>query len=163
MEFLATSILFAGMIDDLRSKKVHNKLIIALTIITLISVVYLNGIFGLTAGLLGFALALVFGIPLVLTGVLGGGDMKLLAVFGLATNSMAVLWVVIYSIIWGALLGVVRAIFMGRFSELVLSTTNMLWTRGGTAQNDFKFPYTVALFFGWLTHLSLMRLGVSLW
>lgn len=163
MEFLATSILFAGMIDDLRSKKVHNKLIIALLVITVVAEIYFKGVFGLTSGLLGFALALVFGIPLVLTGVLGGGDMKLLAVFGLATNSMAVLWVVIYSLVWGAFLGVVRAIFMGKLSELVLSTTNMLWTRGGAAQNDFKIPYTVALFFGWLTHLSLMRLGVSLW
>lgn len=162
MEVLATLILLSGVIDDLWTKKVHNKLIIVLFAITIITLVVFFGPYSLFSASLSFVLALAFGIPLVLVGVLGGGDMKLFAVFGLATNTSAVLGVAVYSLVWGALLGVVRALFMGRLQELLLSTSQLLWVKGNAGQ-EFKVPYTVALFFGWLTHLTLIQLGASPW
>lgn len=162
MTIVATLILFCGMLDDLRSQKVHNKLILVLFFVALLSLIALHGVYALPSALLSFALALAFGIPLVLVGAIGGGDMKLLAVFGLATHISAVLGVAIYSLLWGALLGLVRAGFMGKLQDLVLSTTQLLWVRGAT-HSALKIPYTVALFFGWLTHLTLVQVGVSPW
>lgn len=162
MEVLATLILLSGVIDDLWTQKVHNKLIIALFAITVVALIFFFGPYSLFSASLSFILALAFGVPLVLVGVLGGGDMKLFAVFGLATNTSAVLGVAIYSLIWGALLGVTRALIMGRFQDLLLSTSQLLWVKGD-ARQEFKVPYTIALLFGWLTHLTLVRLGVSPW
>lgn len=163
MYMLATFILFSGVLDDLRSQKVHNKLIIALFCITIILVPVLSGPSALITALVSFGLALMFSIPLVLVGVIGGGDMKLFAVFGLATNVPAVIGVGVYSLAWGALLGVVRAALSGKFQELLLSTTQLLWIKKGPGQKQFKIPFTVALFFGWLTHVTLVQLGQSPW
>lgn len=163
MDILATVILLAGVVDDLRSQKVHNKLIIFLFLLTVATLIYLSGPTSLIPSSISFALALAFSLPLVLVGVLGGGDMKLFAVFGLATNIPAVLGVAVYSLLWGALLGVVRALISGKFKTLVLSTTQLLWTKGGSSNSEFKIPYTVALFFGWLTHMSLLHMGASPW
>ena len=163
MDILATVILLAGVVDDLRSQKVHNKLIIFLFLLTVVAIVFLSGPIALLSSSLGFFMALAFSIPLVLVGVLGGGDMKLFAVFGLATNVSAVLGVAVYSIFWGALLGVVRALISGQFKALMLSTTHLLWAKGGSTATEFKIPYTIALFFGWLTHMTLLHMGVSPW
>lgn len=163
MEIAATLILLAGVIDDLRSQKVHNKLIIALFSLTVLALIIISGPFSLVSGSVSFLLALGFAIPLALAGVIGGGDMKLFAVFGLATNTHAVLEVAAFSLIWGALLGTTRAILMGQGKSLLLSTTQLLWTKGGPGSTEFRIPYTVALLFGWMSHLTLMHLGISLW
>lgn len=163
MDVLATFILLSGVLDDLRSQKVHNKLIIALFCITLILTPILLGPSALVSALISFGLALMFSIPLVLIGVIGGGDMKLFAVFGLATNIPAVIGVGVYSLIWGALLGIIRAAMGGKLQELVLSTTQLLWIKKGSGQKQFKIPFTVAMFFGWLTHLTLVQMRMSPW
>lgn len=162
MTLLGTFVLAAGVIDDLRSQKVHNYLILILFLITFVTVLVVSGVAGLATGALSFLLALFFGMPLFFAKMLGAGDVKLFAVFGLATDFNAVLHVAVLSILWGALLGVVKAIFSGQLQTLILSTTQMLWTKGEGAK-QFRIPFTVAMFFGWMTHLSLIRMGVSIW
>jgi prepilin peptidase CpaA len=162
MEIWATLILVLAAIDDLRSQKVHNKLVIALLIFTFIALLVTGGPYSILPGLVSFSVALMFAIPLTLVRVIGGGDMKIFAVFGLATNISAVIGVAIFSILWGALLGLIRALFMGNFKELLLSTSQLLWVKG-ESRTEFKIPYTIALLVGWLTHLTLVRMGVSPW
>ncbi|HAG91536.1 MAG TPA: hypothetical protein DCL41_06675 [Bdellovibrionales bacterium] len=162
MEIFATTLLIAGMIDDLRSQKIHNKLILALVAATLIFLTINSGFAGIVSGGVSFLVALAFAVPLTLAKVLGGGDMKLFAVFGLATNIPAVLGVAVFSLFWGALLGVVRAGLGGQLKGLILSTTQLLWTKGEGHQ-AFRIPYSVALLLGWMTHLTLLHAGMSLW
>ena len=163
MEIVATLILLAGVVDDLRSQKVHNKLIIALFSLTVLALIIISGPLSLIPASISFLLALGFAIPLALVGVLGGGDMKLFAVFALATNTHAVMEVAVFSLIWGALLGTTRAILMGQGKNLLLSTTQLLWVKGGPGATQFRIPYTIALLFGWMSHMTLMHLGISLW
>jgi Flp pilus assembly protein protease CpaA len=163
MNVMATLILCAGVFDDLRTQKIHNKLILALLALTVLALLILSGPYAFIPALYSFLLALAFALPLTLAGVLGAGDMKLFAVFALATDMVGVTHVAIFSVVWGALLGLLRALFMGKARELLLSTTQLIWMKGGPAREAFKFPYSVALLFGWLSHLTVTHLGMSLW
>lgn len=152
-------ILLAGVIDDLRSRKVHNKLILGLLPVALVSQFLIFGVSGIGVAALSFGLALCLTVPMVLSGMLGGGDMKLLAVFGLATNMNAVLWVAVLSILFGGLLGLVRAMVSGQGLVLVTNTFRLLKREKIDSAKLHPIPYTVALFFGWITFLSLNNWG----
>jgi len=156
---IPTLILFLGVIDDLRSRKVHNRLVVALMVAAALSSLAIWGLNGLIFGLIAALVAIVIGVPLVIAGVIGAGDMKLMVAFGLATSWTAVMWVFIYSLIWGALLGVFRAILRGEGRMLFVSTMSVAMFKKGSPLPLQKIPYTVALFFGWLTLLSLTHMG----
>lgn len=156
---LPSAILAAGVFDDLRSQKVHNKLILSLLPFAVIGQFLGFGLEGLGYGALAFLLSLAITVPMVLTGMLGGGDMKLYAVFALATNLNATIWVGITSLVWGGLLGVVRAILNRQSTLLLMNTIGLLKKERPDDAHLTKVPYTVALAFGWMTYLSLTRLG----
>ena len=158
---LPTLILIVGVIDDLRSRKVHNWLILLLLGVALATTTYFNGWNGLKMGGLSLTVALVSCLPLVLTKIMGAGDMKLLMVFGIVVDPMTVVWVLVYSFVWGAILGVAQALLNKDGFNLLMNTFNIA-TGGGKQINKSKLhkvPYTVALFFGWLTQLSLTGFG----
>lgn len=152
-------ILAAGTFDDLRSQKIHNKLILILLPIAIISQFLGFGTQGLALGFLAFGLALCFSIPMVLSGMLGGGDMKLYAVFAMATNFHATLWVGVYSLFWGALFGIFRSILMGQGLVLVMNVVGLMKNEKPESAHLTKIPYSVALLMGWMTYLSLQQLG----
>lgn len=152
-------ILGVGVFDDLRSKKVHNKLILILLPIALLSQFIGFGLSGISYGAFGFLLALSLTIPMVLAGMLGGGDMKLFSVFALATNMNAAIWVGMTSLFWGALLGIFRAIFLGQGLVLLTNTMGLLRKEKPKEAHLTKIPYTVALLFGWLTYLTFQFIG----
>ena len=154
-----SAILLAGTIDDLRSQKIHNKLILAMLPIVLISQFVGFGASGLGYGALAFGVALGISIPMVLAGVLGGGDMKLFAVFAIATNIAATVYVGIYSLFWGALFGVMRAILMGQGLVLFYNMVGLVKREKPAEAHLTKIPYSVALLFGWMTYLSLRQIG----
>lgn len=154
---LPTTILLAGLIDDLRSGKVHNWLILSLGLVTILTVGIFMQFSGINQGLLGSGMAIVLCIPLFKGGILGGGDLKLLTVFGLSTDWNTVLWVLVYSFFWGALLGFIRAVLSGNAIQLLKNTIKLALPK--TKREDLqlqRIPYTVALAFGWLTQLSLV-------
>lgn len=156
---IPTVILLAGVADDLRSRKVHNWLVIVLLVAAAAFQFFLQGWFGLNQGLLGAATALAVGLPLVLMRLMGAGDMKLMFAFGMATSWSATFTVMIWALFWGAILGLVRAAVGGDLKKLMVSTMNV--ARGRSHATDLslhKIPYTVALMFGWLSYLTLSRL-----
>lgn len=154
---LPSLILLVGLVDDLKSRKIHNWLIVGLLSLTVLAVGIAFGIAGLQQGLLGLCAGVALCLPLFMGRILGGGDLKLLAVFGMASDWNSVLWVLAYSFFWGALLGLIRAILGGTALELIRNTVQLVLPK--SQDKDFHFhriPYSVALVFGWLTHLSLM-------
>ncbi len=152
-------ILGAGIIDDLRSQKVHNKLIMILLPLAIVGQFLGFGLEGLAYGGLAFLFALMLTIPMVLTGMLGGGDMKLLALFALATNLNATIWVSVTSLFWGGLLGVIHAILNKQGTLLLWNTIGLFKKQKPDENHMTKIPYTVALMFGWMTYLSLTQFG----
>ncbi len=154
---VATFTLVAGMVDDLRSRKVHNVLVLSLLPAVVLANFYFLGIEGFMTGIGTLLLALILTIPLFAFRVLGGGDVKLFAVFALAVNPLTMFWTLIYSFIWGALFGVTRAALSNQLLAVVKNTTKVGQRQKIEAQHLHKIPYTFALLLGWLTQLTYMR------
>lgn len=153
---LPTSLLIASVVDDLKTKKVHNWLILTMAGIAVLYQLIINGLAGLGQGALGMLVAILVCLPLVLVKGLGAGDLKVLAVLGLATNWNVAVWTAFFSLVWGALFGVLQAVFSGQALVLAKNTFDLLKKSTRTeVKNLHRIPYTVALLFGWLTYVSL--------
>jgi len=78
--------------------------------------------------------------------------------FGMATSWPIAISVVIWSVIWGGLLGLIRATVAGELPQLLKSTYNVAARRKPDEATLHRIPYTIALMFGWLTVMTLSRL-----
>ena len=148
-------ILAAGVVDDLRSRKFHNWLFLTCCVLGAVVVAISGGMHELLFAGFGFFAGFIILLPLVLTGLIGAGDMKLLAAFGLVAGWDAVLTVAVLSLFWGAIFGVVRVLAdkQGRAFFKNLSAIATLQKRENLVLH--RMPYTVALFMGWLSYLVL--------
>src|SRR5688500_1195533 len=120
---LPSLLLLSGFITDLKTRKVYNWLVISGAVLGLAQCFYLGGFNGILHGVAALGLALLLTVPLVLLGVLGAGDMKLLAVLGLMTSASAIINIFLYAFIWAAVFGIAYALFTGR---LKIIFSNML-------------------------------------
>ncbi len=151
--FAATAILLAGVVDDFRSRKFHNWLFLVCVAVALIVSIATGGVTGLLMSLGGFAAGIVIFLPLVLLKILGAGDMKLMAAFGIVAGWNAVLSVAIFSIFWGAAFGLAQVVLKGQLKSVLRNLGSMAINKGQPATELHKIPFTAALFVGWLTYL----------
>lgn len=155
-----TLILIAGLITDLRSRKIYNWLVLTCLAFAIASTIYFNGLSsGLIQGAQGAGLALVLTLPMVLIGVLGAGDMKLLFAFGFATSYTATLNVVLYSFIWAALFGLIYTIASGRGKKLFTNLIGMLSGKKPEKTELSHIPFTVAMVLAWATYVFSLKAG----
>jgi len=159
MFMVATFTLIAGMVDDLRTRKVHNALVFSLLPLVALASFYFRGFEGTMTGVGALLLALILTIPLFAARILGGGDVKLFGVFALALDPLSMFWTLIYSFIWGALFGLTRAALSKQLLALVRNTTKAASRHKIQAQELHKIPYTFALLLGWLTQLTFLRMA----
>jgi Flp pilus assembly protein protease CpaA len=160
MEMLAvaTFTLVAGLVDDLRSRKVHNALILAMLPFVFLLSFYFRGLDGSLLGLGAMVGALIVTLPLFMLGILGGGDVKLFALFSFCLDPMSMFWTLIYSFLWGAAFGVTRAALQKNLLSLVRTTYKASRQRV-EKQELHKMPYTFSLLLGWFTQLTLLHAG----
>ena len=158
---IASVTLVIGFMDDVRSRKVHNPLVVTLFVLTLVGTIYVRGIVGSIPGAAALMIALIATIPMFAMGVLGGGDVKLFAVFALALDVPSALNTLLYSLIWGALFGLCRAALSKQLLTLVKNTYRVGRRPRAPAPQIQKIPYTFALLLGWFTQLTLLRAGVG--
>jgi prepilin peptidase CpaA len=149
----ATAILIAGVVDDLKTRKFHNWLFLTVSGFALIVLFLTRGVSGLPEGALGFAAGIAIMLPLVLMKIIGAGDMKLTAAFGILAGSGAVLSVAIFSLVWGVVFGLARAAFAGQLGLIANNLATLALTKGKQPIQAHRIPYTVAILMGWLTHL----------
>ncbi len=142
------SFLLIAITDDLLFKKFHNWLFLTMLSLSLIYTATLSPLSWSEAGL-GFLSGLGLMLPLVLLRALGAGDMKFMMCLGVLLGASATLHVFIYSLFWGALLGVLRVLLSGQ----ILSLKNNLQTMSYrlAPHKLHTIPFTVAIFLGWLT------------
>jgi prepilin peptidase CpaA len=160
---VATLTLVAGLVDDLRSRKVHNVLVLTLLPAVVAASLYYRGLDGSLTGVGAFVLALIATIPLFAFGILGGGDVKLFAVFALALDPASMFYTLFYSVIWGAAYGVTRAALQKELPTLVRNTYRLTANKQRLQTQEFhKIPYTFALLLGWFTQLTYLRAGGAL-
>ena len=163
--FLSTLILAVGVVDDLRSRKIHNKLILILLPLALMGTLLLKGVSGLLVGGIAALLALVMGIPLNLTKIIGGGDLKLLVVFSLTVTWMEAGLSLIYALPWALLLGVFKITLDGKLKDFIANLMVLVKLQKPVVSTLHTIPFSLALLFGWLTYVSLKKgglLGITL-
>jgi prepilin peptidase CpaA len=155
---LALLLLGAGVVTDLRSKKVPNQIIIAGAVVAIIFMVATQGFSGVMLAGLSLLTAAVAIMPLYLMRVLGGGDVKLMLAASLLMDWKAVLISIFAAMIWGSVLGIVQVILKGQgkaFAHNMLALANRAKLSESTVH---KIPFTVALLLGYLS--SLVYAGV---
>ena len=152
---VASGILLAGVVDDLKTRKFHNWLFLTCAAIGFLSSLVLFGTHGLIPATMGFFGGFFLLLPLVMLKVIGAGDLKLMAAFGAATDWNSVLAVAIFGLIWGAIFGVTRVVISKQAPVLAKNMMQLALFKSTKGIELHTIPYTVALFFGWLTHLLM--------
>ena len=144
-------VLLAGVVDDLRSRKIHNSLILVLFACSLIFIPFVFGVKALLPALGKSALALFISAPLVLAKIIGGGDMKLFAVLALTISLYDLSFSLLFSFFWAAALGTVKAILDKKIYLLALNLFNLFKLKKISSDEMSTFPFSVSLFLGWLS------------
>lgn len=147
--------LLLGAVDDIRSRKVHNRLIAGIFISSLIVVTIVDGKIGLLDSLFSILTAFISVLPLYLLKALGGGDVKLFTAVSPLLTWKAVLVMLLGSLVWGALLGLFQVLLKGQGKALVQNMLGIFLRNKPAEQNLHKIPYTIALLFGFLTSLKI--------
>lgn len=152
---IATGILIWAVFEDLRSRKFSNRSFLIAAAIAFIAALSLGGISELIPLTLGFGAGIIFFLPLVLAGIIGAGDMKLMAAFGILAGWHAVLWTGVYGILWGAVFGLIQIIVRGQLGILRQNLLSLAITRTKGSLQLHHIPFTAPLLLGWLSHLVL--------
>lgn len=152
---LSALILLIACIDDLRSRKIHNKLILFLLPLVLLAVAIIGGVEALKTGLLSALIAFIIGVPLTLSRAIGGGDLKLLFVFALSLNWSDFLTIFVYSFFWALVLGLVKVVLDRKLKEFFRNVLFLFQRQSVKGLQFHTMPFSVALFVAWLSFLSL--------
>lgn len=120
----------------------------------------------------GLALGLMAFLPLYLIGVMGAGDVKLVAMVGAIIGPVDVLWAVLYTMIVGGVLSIVMVLARGTTQRLLsnfLTLFQLTYLDAGTGvrpnlhiderASAGKLPYGVAIAIGTIGYLLLHPFG----
>ena len=171
--FLPGVILLVASIDDLRSRKIHNHLILFMLPFVLLAVFLSHGVLvgsaggfsasrgfeGLLAGGFSALLALLVGVPLTLGRIIGGGDLKLLVLMSLTLSWPDFFQILIYSLPWALLLGLVKIVLDKQLKEFFWNLIFLMRYRRIQGLKFHSIPFSVALFAAWLSFLTLQGLN----
>jgi prepilin peptidase CpaA len=141
--------------QDLQERKVKNHTTVALLIVGFVTAFFAEGSSGLLNAAMSLAVAFLAGLPLYLPRVLGGGDYKLVMALSPFLMWNQVLILVLSSLIWGSLLGLLMVILKGKLKSFV-TNLKLIFMKTKPAEDALhKIPYSVALVFGYLTAIAL--------
>lgn len=158
---LAGLILVVGVLFDLRTKKIPNKLILAGFLLSILSLVFLDGLSTFWLPAASFGSAVIFTLPLYMMRALGAGDVKLIFVLSFLLGWKMTITMILASMVWGSLLGIIRVILSGKTKEFIYNLFFIL-KRTEVEKNQLHYiPYSVAIFFGFLTSLTLDQWGLT--
>ena len=162
LNWTASAVLLAGMLDDFMTRKVHNWLVLSALTVAIVVCAFVAPQSFLQTHLLGFFAAIALTLPLVMIGWLGAGDMKLLAVFGLLSGSLATLNVLIFALVWATVWGFVLVCVNGGFRTYYMNIKNILFFQKSQGLKLQAMPFTAPIFLGWITFLKLQSLHLQL-
>jgi len=152
--------LISATYTDLKMRKIPNQLILIFGFASLAVLFLSDGFGGFSSSLAAMGTMAIFALPLYLLRAIGGGDFKLLFAFSILSTWNGVVMTLLASLVWGALLGVVQSLLGGQGKLLAQNLFAIAMRAKPSEQVLHKIPFTVAILFGWMTHLSLMSMGV---
>jgi Flp pilus assembly protein protease CpaA len=104
---------------------------------------------------ISFLTAAAFALPAYYMKIFGGGDTKLFLALSPFLSGGGVLEVFVASVIWGAILGLILVISKSKLSDFIVNLKMLLLKQRPIEQNLHRMPFSVAITFGFLTHLVL--------
>ena len=167
---LLAAYLLAAVYNDLRERRIPNKLVLAGLITALVSHTLVSGWPGLGAAVVAALTGLLVFLPLNMLRLMGAGDVKLMAMAGaFSASAQATLWMVLYTLLAGGLLVLLYAA-KSQVREK-LSTNLFIMLKLGAAELDgrgtgdteklqpaARLPYAVAIACGSLGYLIFSKL-----
>lgn len=160
LNFVISAFLLGAVICDVSSHRLPNWLLLFGLLVALTLQVWLNGISGLGYWVAGLLTGLVLLLPLYILGGMAAGDVKLMAVVGSFLGSNGALWAGSYSLMVGAILGIIYLICKGHLGRFAMRYWVMAITRCRIQvdENDaarHRFPYAVAIAAGTLLSMYM--------
>ena len=151
-------LLLGAVIYDLVSHRLPNYFLLFGLLVALVWQAWTAGWGGVITGGAGFLTGLVLFIPFYALGGMAAGDVKLMAVVGSFIGAVGALWAGAYSLMAGAVLGVVYLLYKGHLGRFVVRYWAMAITHSHipAADNDaarHRFPYAIAIASGTLLSL----------
>lgn len=151
--------LLSAVFFDLKTRKVPNQLILVFFAVAIFLSLLADGLQNIGGILASLGTAIIFVLPLYLLRAIGGGDVKLLIVFSILCSWNGVITTVFAALFWGSVLGVLQSIISGQGKVLAQNLVALALRTKQSEKVLHKIPFTVAILFGWLTHLSLINVG----
>ena len=123
-QFAAIAMAVVAAVWDLKTRRIPNLLTFGAALIALAAHGYTGGMTGLGWALAGWLVGLVFFLPIFALGGMGAGDVKLLAALGAWLGPGPIVWVALFSLVAGGVLGLAVAIGYGYLTQAL---TNIWW------------------------------------
>ncbi len=153
-------ILVLALAADLKTRKIHNKLLLCLIPVALTAVVLTQGWTALfRTSLLSGLGALAFSMPLYFFRIIGGGDLKLYVTVALTWNLSTVFWSLALALPWGGFLGLIRSCLQGRAYIIWTNMLSLIKFKKVEKTALQTFPFSVVLLLGWLSYRVLNKIG----
>ena len=109
---------------DLKTRRIPNFLTFGAAIAAVLVHLYLSGLTGGGWSIAGWLVGVAFFLPFFALGGMGAGDVKLLAALGAWLGPGPAVWVALFSLIAGGVLGLVVALGYGYWTQ---AFTNIGW------------------------------------
>jgi prepilin peptidase CpaA len=144
-------LMISACVMDVTSRKVGNPFVVFSAVVCFLLNFYIQGTAGIVDSLVSFAITFVVLLPLYVLKVLGGGDFKFFVALSFILSPWVTTDIMLWSVVWGALIGLLQSLLSGQAKELLYSTYFKL--KGWSLQlgTSLKIPYTIAYLLGWLT------------
>lgn len=148
--WMPTTLLIIAAVMDLRFGKFPNRLFITSA---LVGLVWLGFQKDLRVFMMSVVYSMLFFValaPLVYFKVFGAGDVKLLTALSLFITVPVSATILVYSLFWGLLIGLLKILLSGDLKTF--SQSFLLRTKQVKSQ---KIPYAVAILLGWFSFLTI--------
>ena len=109
---------------DLKTRRIPNVLTFGSALAAIAANAYVGGLSGAGWAVAGWIVGVAFFLPIFALGGMGAGDVKLLAALGAWLGPVAVVWVALFSLIAGGVLGLAVALAYGYLTQ---AFANILW------------------------------------
>ena len=124
IQMVAIAVTLVAVVWDLKTRRIPNVLTFGAAFAALLAHGYLAGPVGAGWSLAGWFVGVAFFLPIFALGGMGAGDVKLLAALGAWLGPGPVVWVALFSLIAGGVLGLAVAIGYGYLTQAL---TNISW------------------------------------
>jgi Flp pilus assembly protein protease CpaA len=148
-----------AVFSDIKTKKVDNRFNVGILLAGILFSLTQFGFNGLWQVLSSMTAAFAIGTPLYLLRVFGGGDFKLLLAVSSFLDWKQILTVIALSFIWGSILGLFKAAMSGQLKSVAHNILSIFLKNKAHQTKLHAVPYTVAIFFGFVSMLTLFQIG----